>query len=59
MTMGLLAFHGLTILDLTGPYEVLSRAPGARVLIISGHPGELTVRCGPAGQPEPQVCLAD
>lgn len=44
MTMGLLAFHGLTQLDLTGPYEVLSRAPNATVLIISCHPGELTVR---------------
>lgn len=44
MTMGLLAFHGLTVLDLIGPYEVLMRAPGATVLIVSAHPGELTVR---------------
>lgn len=48
MTMGLLAFHGLTLLDLSGPYEVFSRAPNASILIISCHPGELTVRkkCG-------------
>lgn len=44
MTMGLLAFEGLTQLDLTGPYEVFSRAPNARILIISCHLGELTVR---------------
>jgi putative intracellular protease/amidase len=43
MTMGLLAFHGLTQLDLTGPYEVLCRAPQATVVIISAHPGELMV----------------
>jgi len=33
-TFGLLLFPGLTQLDLTGPYEVLARVPGAKVNLI-------------------------
>ncbi|WP_431854718.1 DJ-1/PfpI family protein [Azospirillum sp.] len=33
-TFGLLLFPGLTQLDLTGPYEVLARVPGAKVHLI-------------------------
>jgi cyclohexyl-isocyanide hydratase len=31
LAIGLLLFPGRTQLDLTGPYEVFARAPGARV----------------------------
>jgi len=31
LAIGLLLFPGLTQLDLTGPYEVFARVPGARV----------------------------
>lgn len=43
MTMALLVFHGLTLLDFAGPYEVLMRVPGATVVVVSAHPGELVV----------------
>jgi cyclohexyl-isocyanide hydratase len=32
--LGLLCFPGLTQLDLTGPYEVLVRMPGARGSVV-------------------------
>jgi len=34
-TIGLILFHDLTQLDLTGPYEVLARLPGVRVHLIA------------------------
>jgi len=34
-TIGMIIFPGLTQLDLTGPYEVFSRLPDTRVLLIS------------------------
>ena len=37
LTVGLLAFPDLTQLDLTGPYEVFSRAPGMRVPVSYTH----------------------
>src|SRR5215470_2128660 len=40
LTVGLLVFPDLTQLDLTGPYEVFSRAPGMRVLLVG-------TRCSP------------
>jgi cyclohexyl-isocyanide hydratase len=35
LTVGMLLFDGLTQLDLTGPYEVLARMPGTRVILIA------------------------
>ena len=35
LSIGMLLFEGVTQLDLTGPYEVLSRMPGARVTLIA------------------------
>lgn len=42
LSVGMLLFDGLTQLDLTGPYEVLSRMPDTRVLLIA--PTEASVR---------------
>ena len=35
LVVGMVLFPGLTQLDLTGPYEVFSRMPGARVMLLS------------------------
>lgn len=35
MIIGMVLFPGLTQLDLTGPYDVLTRMPGAKVLLIA------------------------
>ena len=35
MKFGMLLFPGLTQLDLTGPFEVFSRIPGAEILLVS------------------------
>jgi cyclohexyl-isocyanide hydratase len=35
LTVGMLLFDGLTQLDLTGPYEVLARMPGTRVILVA------------------------
>ena len=45
-TAGLLVFPDLTQLDLTGPYEVLSRAPGTRVVLIGTRPGPIRSEFG-------------
>src|SRR5690242_10081971 len=34
-TIGMVLFEGVTQLDLTGPYEVFARMPGARVVLIA------------------------
>lgn len=39
MRIALLIFDGLTALDAVGPYEVLSRLPGAEVSFVAGRPG--------------------
>lgn len=39
MQLGFLLYPGLTQLDLTGPYEVLSRMPGATVHLVWKEPG--------------------
>jgi len=46
VTVGLLVFPNLTQLDLTGPYEVFSRAPGMRVLLIGTQPGPIRSEWG-------------
>jgi cyclohexyl-isocyanide hydratase len=46
VTVGLLAFPNLTQLDLTGPYEVFSRAPDMRVLLIGTQPGPIRSEWG-------------
>jgi len=35
LTVGMLLFPGLTLLDLAGPYEVFSRMPGARIHLVA------------------------
>ena len=35
MVIGMIVFPGLTQLDLTGPYDVLTRLPGTKVLLIA------------------------
>ncbi len=44
--IGFLAFPRLTQLDLTGPFEVLSRVPGARVHLLARDPGPVTAEGG-------------
>ncbi len=34
-----LLFEGITALDVVGPYEVLSRLPGAEVRFVAAKPG--------------------
>lgn len=46
MTVGLLVFPDLTQLDLTGPYEVFSRAPGIRVVLVGTRPGPIRSEWG-------------
>jgi cyclohexyl-isocyanide hydratase len=46
LQIGFLAFPRLTQLDLTGPFEVLSRVPGARVHVLAREPGPITAEGG-------------
>jgi cyclohexyl-isocyanide hydratase len=46
LRIGFLAFPRLTQLDLTGPYEVLSRMPGAQVHVLARAPGPITAEGG-------------
>jgi len=46
LEIGFLAFPRLTQLDLTGPYEVLSRVPGARVHVLAREPGPIVAEGG-------------
>ena len=39
MEIAILLFERLTALDAVGPYEVLSRIPGAKVLFVAKNPG--------------------
>jgi cyclohexyl-isocyanide hydratase len=38
-TIGMILFPRLTQLDLTGPYEVFSRMPDAKVHLVAACPG--------------------
>ena len=46
LTVGLLVFPDLTQLDLTGPYEVFSRAPGTRVVLVGTRRGPIRSEWG-------------
>ncbi|HET6440686.1 MAG TPA: DJ-1/PfpI family protein [Anaeromyxobacter sp.] len=46
LNVGFLVFPRLTQLDLTGPYEVLSRIPGARLHLLSRDPGPVVAEGG-------------
>ena len=46
LQLGFLLYPGLTQLDLTGPYEVLSRMPDAAVHLIWKQPGVVTSDSG-------------
>jgi len=46
LTAGFLVFPDLTQLDLTGPYEVLCRAPGVRVVLVGTRPGPIRSEWG-------------
>lgn len=43
MKVALLAYEGLTCLDLIGPYEVWNVTPGAEVVFVAKKPGEIRV----------------
>lgn len=47
MQIGMLLFPGITQLDLTGPYEVLARIPGAAVHIVAKTIDPVPVEVGP------------
>jgi cyclohexyl-isocyanide hydratase len=46
LTVGLLVFPDLTQLDLTGPYEIFSRAPETRVVLVGTRPGPIRSEWG-------------
>lgn len=46
LQLGFLLYPGLTQLDLTGPYEVLSRMPGATIHLVWKEPGVVTSDSG-------------
>jgi putative intracellular protease/amidase len=46
MNIAIPVFDGLTALDAVGPYEVLSRLPGARVSFIAAEPGSVQTETG-------------
>lgn len=65
MQIAILLFDDITALDAVGPYEVLSRIPGATVLWVSSTPGLKKAKggltcvadCNLADVPSPQVVL--
>jgi putative intracellular protease/amidase len=67
MQIAMLLFDGLTALDVVGPYEVLSRLPGATVTFVGKEPGPkrtkngclaLTADASLADVPAPEIVLA-
>jgi transcriptional regulator GlxA family with amidase domain len=65
MQIAILLFDDITILDAVGPYEVLSRIPGATVSWVSSTPGfkkakgglTLVANCSLAEMTSPQIVL--
>jgi putative intracellular protease/amidase len=66
MDIAILIFDRITALDAVGPYEVLSRLPGARVTFVAAQPGQyrtengmlaLTADRSFSDLPEPEVIL--
>ncbi len=49
MQIAILLFDGVTALDAVGPYEVLSRLPGAELTFVAPDPGELRTDTGRLG----------
>ncbi|HEY3755144.1 MAG TPA: DJ-1/PfpI family protein [Opitutaceae bacterium] len=46
LNIGIVIFEGMTQLDATGPFEVLARVPGAKVLLVAPRKGPLTAGFG-------------
>ena len=46
MKINIVLYDGMTALDAVGPYEVLSRLPGAEVLFVAGHAGPVRTDTG-------------
>jgi transcriptional regulator GlxA family with amidase domain len=46
MQINILLYGGMTALDAIGPYEVLSRVPGASVLFVAEQPGPIRADTG-------------
>lgn len=46
VTIGFVLFPGVTQLDLTGPFELLSRLPGARAFTVGREPGPVRADSG-------------
>jgi len=49
MQIAILVFPRLTALDAIGPYEVLSRIPGAELTFVAPDPGEMRTDTGRLG----------
>ena len=66
MNTAILLYDGFTALDAIGPYEVLSRLPGARATFVASEPGPvrtdndmltLIAECALADLAEPEIVL--
>ncbi|MFI9722611.1 DJ-1/PfpI family protein [Streptomyces sp. NPDC052396] len=66
MQIAIVLFPGFTVLDAMGPYEILSRLPGARPVFVAERPGPLTndggaltvvAQAAPAEVPRPDVVV--
>jgi len=66
MNIAILLYDGFTALDAIGPYEVLSRLPGASVTFVASEPGikwadtrmlGLSADCALAQLPAPEIVL--
>ncbi|MFN8151902.1 MAG: DJ-1/PfpI family protein [Solirubrobacterales bacterium] len=49
MQVAIPIFNGFTALDAVGPYDVLSRVPGAEVVFCAEEPGEIRTESGALG----------
>jgi transcriptional regulator GlxA family with amidase domain len=58
MPIAILIFDGLTALDAIGPYEVLSRLPGAELRFVAKQPGPKCTDTGALGV-EADLAIAD
>jgi transcriptional regulator GlxA family with amidase domain len=66
MNTAILLYDGFTALDAIGPYEVLSRLPGARATFVASEPGpvrtdngmlSLVAECSLQEMPAPEIVL--
>jgi transcriptional regulator GlxA family with amidase domain len=58
MQIAILIFDGLTALDAIGPYEVLSRLPGAELRFVAKEPGQKRTDTGALGV-QADLAIAD